>query len=98
MNHTKIKFDRTWLKLKDRKIGDTFTTIRSYTYSKATYYKTHLNEIFDIVITNTRNGFKGIMDDKTYLILGFEVVMTGDVVKEAVLRDIQVEYVYKIQQ
>ena len=71
MTDKKIKFDRWWKKLKYSQ--GIFTTIRKYTKEKLKYYKDNIGEIFDIEVTDTRNGFKEF-EKIEYIILIFEFV------------------------
>ena len=65
-----IKFDRWWKKIKNS--SGLFTTIRRFTPDKKRFYKENIGKVFDIVVTDTKDGFKGFNEDGFYLLLLFE--------------------------
>ena len=85
----KIKFDRMWRKLKGRSVGDLLITIRRATEEKRKYYERCIGEIFEIIVTDTKAGFKGFKMNDDYLLLIFEVMETyepsGDVARARLL-------------
>jgi len=84
-----ITFDRWWVKLKNKNVGDLFTTLRTSNTEKFTYYWNNVGKIFDIVVTNTKDGFKGFKN-RTYLLLLFEVLKVDSThgVTKALLLDV----------
>jgi hypothetical protein len=69
----RIRFDRLWKKLTERKIGDLVITIRRSTPEKLDFYESNIGKEFLIEVSGGKNGFRGFNLNTEYIVLIFQV-------------------------